>query len=81
MPNEILGASAEPNTFDARVSVGKYTYGSQRGHFGLYDAEERIEVGSFCSIVKELIFGGGEHVVGVTSYPLFQVSSSRALGT
>lgn len=55
---------------DPRVSIGKYTYGSPT--FLLWNSEERIEIGSFCSIALDVsIFGGGEHITEwVTTYPL-----------
>jgi acetyltransferase-like isoleucine patch superfamily enzyme len=55
---------------DARVSVGRFTYGEPR--LLLWAAHERIEIGSFCSIAEgAVIFGGGEHNTHwATTYPL-----------
>lgn len=54
---------------DPRVSIGRYTYGYTRATFLLSAPEERVDVGSFCSIAGEVrLFGGGEHLGGVTSF-------------
>jgi O-methyltransferase len=60
-----------PQVDDPRISIGLHTYGLQRKSFLLWQPDERIEIGSFCSFAKEvLVFGGGEHFSGVTTYPL-----------
>lgn len=77
----VLRGEKEPPTFDDRVTIGKYTYGLKRGSFVLYNPEERIDVGSFCSFAAEtLIFGGGEHRVAVTSYPLYGMFAEPGAG-
>jgi chloramphenicol O-acetyltransferase type B len=55
---------------DARVSVGRFTYGSPR--LLLWGELERISIGSFCSIAEDVtIFGGGEHRADwISTYPL-----------
>lgn len=55
---------------DARIRVGRFTYGNPK--FRLWGADERIVIGSFCSIAEGVtIFGGGEHNTHwVTTYPL-----------
>ena len=55
---------------DPRVSVGRFTYGSPA--LRLWDASERIAIGSFCSIADGVtIFAGGEHNTHwVTTFPL-----------
>jgi chloramphenicol O-acetyltransferase type B len=55
---------------DARVSVGRFTYGNPQ--FMMWEDSERIEIGSFCSIADQVvIFGGGEHRTDwVTTFPL-----------
>lgn len=55
---------------DSRVSVGRFTYGNPR--LMLWAAEERINIGSFCSIAENVtIFGGGEHPSDwVSTFPL-----------
>lgn len=55
---------------DARISVGRFTYGNPQ--FMLWGDAEHISIGSFCSIANEVaIFGGGEHRFDwVTTFPL-----------
>lgn len=55
---------------DARVTVGRFTYGTPQ--LKLWSENERISIGAFCSIADEvLILGGGEHNTDwVTTYPL-----------
>lgn len=61
-------AALQPN--DPRISVGRYTYGGVQFH--LSNADNRIEIGSFCSIATDvMIFGGGEHMIDwITTFPL-----------
>ena len=58
----------QPN--DPRVTIGRFTYGNPQ--LMLWTDDERIEVGSFCSIAQGVtIFAGGEHNLNwVTTYPL-----------
>lgn len=58
----------QPN--DPRVTVGRFTYGNPQ--LMLWADNERIEIGSFCSIAQDVtIFAGGEHNLSwVTTYPL-----------
>jgi acetyltransferase-like isoleucine patch superfamily enzyme len=55
---------------DPRVSVGRGTYGSPR--FLLFTADDRIEIGRYCSIAEDVhILGGGEKDhQRVTTFPL-----------
>jgi acetyltransferase-like isoleucine patch superfamily enzyme len=55
---------------DERVEIGNYTYGFP--NFKLWSNEERITIGSYCSISRDVdIFGGGEHITDwVTTFPL-----------
>lgn len=55
---------------DVRVSIGKYSYGKPT--FLFWSENERIQVGSFCSMSTDVkIFGGGEHRTDcVTTFPL-----------
>ena len=55
---------------DPRVSVGRYTYGQPR--ILIWSEDERVKVGSFCSISDDVtIFAGGEHNHHwVTTFPL-----------
>lgn len=57
-------------SMDPRVTVGRYTYGDPK--FLLWGSEDRIDIGSFCSIAQNVtVFGGGEHNVDwITTYPL-----------
>jgi acetyltransferase-like isoleucine patch superfamily enzyme len=51
---------------DPRVVVGRGTYGDPQ--FILYSADDRIEIGRYCSISSESkIMGGGEHNYRTTS--------------
>lgn len=56
-----------------QVSVGRYTYGNPLCM--IWAAEERIEIGSFCSIAERVvIFGGGEHRTDwISTYPFAEV--------
>jgi chloramphenicol O-acetyltransferase type B len=60
----------ELKSTDPRLTVGRFTYGNPR--LLMWDAKERISLGSFCSIAEEVaIFGGGEHVTNwVTTFPM-----------
>lgn len=55
---------------DSRISVGRFTYGNPQ--LMMWADQERIQIGSFCSIADEVvIFGGGEHLTDwVTTFPL-----------
>lgn len=48
---------------DDRITVGEYTYFDHHITFGLWQPEDRVEIGKFCSFARDiLIFGGGEHL-------------------
>jgi len=65
---------AEDAISDPRISVGRWTYGLTERTFKLVRPDDRIEIGSFCSFAKEVvILRSSEHVVGVTTYPLFSL--------
>ena len=56
-----------------RVSVGRHTYGHGPETFVMLGIRpgDRVEIGSFCSIAAEVrVFGGGEHGMEVTTFPL-----------
>jgi acetyltransferase-like isoleucine patch superfamily enzyme len=55
---------------DRRVSVGRFTYGKPQ--LNLWNDDDRIEIGAFCSIAAGVtILGGGEHNTDwVTTYPM-----------
>lgn len=56
---------------DPRITVGRHTYGIKSTGFLVWQPGERIEVGSFCSFgLHAVVFGGGEHVPGVSTFPL-----------
>ena len=53
---------------DRRITVGQYTYFDEQITFGLWQPEDKIEIGKFCSLAKNItIFGGGEHFTTRTS--------------
>jgi len=68
---------------DSRVSVGRYTYGEP--WLRLWTSDDRIEIGSFCSISSGVnIFGGGEHNSNwVSTYPfriVFELENANSDG-
>lgn len=66
-----MGSSGSDTWTDERISIGRRTYGLKRSSFLLYEPDESVAVGSFCSFGPGvLLLGGGEHRVGVSSYPL-----------
>lgn len=54
-----------------RLTAGEYTYFDTRITFGLWQPEDRVIIGKFCSLAKDItIFGGGEHFTDrATTYP------------
>lgn len=56
---------------DERIVVGEYTYFDARITFGLWQQEDKIRIGKFCSLAKNItIFGGGEHITSrATTFP------------
>ncbi|MDJ0590259.1 MAG: CatB-related O-acetyltransferase [Pleurocapsa sp. MO_226.B13] len=56
---------------DERLAVGEYTYFDKRITFGLWSPEDKIRIGKFCSLAKDItIFGGGEHIISrATTFP------------
>lgn len=56
---------------DSRIIVGEYTYFDTRIIFALWQPEDQIQIGRFCSLAKGItIFGGGEHITSrATTYP------------
>ena len=57
---------------DSRITVGKYTYFDTQITFGLWQPEDSILIGKFCSLARNItIFGGGEHFTSrATAFPL-----------
>jgi acetyltransferase-like isoleucine patch superfamily enzyme len=66
---------------DGQIAVGRHTY-YHGDPFVLYSDADRIEVGSFCSIAREVrILGGGEHATDLPStYPLRTFLTRRGSG-
>ena len=56
---------------DNRIKVGKYTYFDELITFGLWLPEDKVEIGKFCSLAKNVtILGGGEHFTKrATAFP------------
>jgi acetyltransferase-like isoleucine patch superfamily enzyme len=56
-------------TNDPRITIGRFSYGLPT--FRLWQPDERIEIGAFCSMAQEvLILGGGEHRLDwVSTFP------------
>ena len=56
---------------DNRITVGEYTYFDLQITFGLWQPEDKVVIGKFCSLAKDLIiFGGGEHITSrATAFP------------
>lgn len=56
---------------DSRITVGEYTYFDSRIIFGLWQPEDQIQIGKYCSLAKDIIiFGSGEHITSrATTYP------------
>jgi acetyltransferase-like isoleucine patch superfamily enzyme len=66
---------------DPRVTVGDYTYFDRRISLALFAPDDRIAIGKFCSIAKDvIIFGGGNHVMTrVTTFPFKWLSTEAEL--
>ena len=69
---------------DERIIVGEYTYFDTRITFGLWQSEDEVRIGRFCSLAKNItIFGGGEHITSrTTTFPfvlLFAESRPQSL--
>ena len=64
---------------DSRLHIGTYTYFDTRITFGLWQPEDLIYLGNFCSLAKNVtIFGGGEHfTTRATAYPLVLMFAPR----
>ena len=56
---------------DDRITVGEYTYFDVQITFGLWQPEDKVVIGKFCSLAKDItIFGGGEHITSrATAFP------------
>jgi acetyltransferase-like isoleucine patch superfamily enzyme len=64
---------------DPRITIGDYTYFDQNISLAVFNPDERIEIGKFCSLAKDVaIFGGGNHIMTrVTTFP-FKWLSAKA---
>ncbi|MEH1820377.1 MAG: hypothetical protein V7L31_15080 [Nostoc sp.] len=62
---------------DPRIKVGDYTYFNRRISLGIFTPTDRIEIGKFCSLARNIIiFGGGNHVMTrVTTFPFKWLSA------
>jgi acetyltransferase-like isoleucine patch superfamily enzyme len=64
---------------DPRISVGEYTYFDRYLSLAVFTPEDRIEIGKFCSLAKDVvIFGGGNHVMTRTTTFPFKWLSAEA---
>jgi acetyltransferase-like isoleucine patch superfamily enzyme len=64
---------------DPRIIVGDYTYFDQHISLAVFTPNDRIEIGKFCSLAKDVaIFGGGNHMMTrATTFP-FKWLSAKA---
>jgi virginiamycin A acetyltransferase len=44
---------------DSRILVGEYTYFDRQIDLQVFTPEDRIEIGKFCSIAKNVVIFGG----------------------
>ena len=60
---------------DTRITVGEYTYFDLQITFGLWQPEDKVVIGKFCSLAKGItIFGGGEHIISrATTFPFLRI--------
>jgi acetyltransferase-like isoleucine patch superfamily enzyme len=56
---------------DPRITVGDYTYFDRHISMALFTPDDRINIGKFCSLAKDVvIFGGGNHITTrTTTFP------------
>jgi acetyltransferase-like isoleucine patch superfamily enzyme len=62
---------------DPRVTVGDYTYFDRHISLALFTPDDRIKIGKFCSLAKDVvIFGGGNHITTrATTFPFKWLSA------
>lgn len=67
---------------DSRIAVGEYTFFNTHITFALWNPEEQIQIGRFCSLAKDItIFGGGEHLTSrTTTYPFVLLFAENRVG-
>jgi acetyltransferase-like isoleucine patch superfamily enzyme len=63
---------------DSRITVGEYTYFDQRISLAIFTPDDRIEIGKFCSLAKDVvIFAGGNHIMTrTTTFPFKWLSAT-----
>jgi acetyltransferase-like isoleucine patch superfamily enzyme len=64
---------------DSRITLGEYTYFDQRISLAIFTLDDRIEIGKFCSLAKDVvIFAGGNHIMTrTTTFPFCKVSKNK----
>lgn len=67
---------------DSRIRVGEYTFFNTHITFALWNPEDQIQIGRFCSLAKDItIFGGGEHFTSrATTYPFVLLFAENRVG-
>ena len=62
---------------DPRITVEHYTYFDRHISLAIFTSNDRIEIGKFCSFVKDVvIFGGGNHIITrATTFPFKWLST------
>lgn len=67
---------------DSRITVGEYTFFNTHITFALWNPEDQIQIGRFCSLAKDItIFGGGEHFTSrATTYPFVLLFAENRVG-
>ncbi len=63
---------------DPRIKVGDYTYFDQHISLAIFTPDDRIEIGKFCSLAKNIvIFAGGNHIMTrATTFPFKWLSTT-----
>jgi acetyltransferase-like isoleucine patch superfamily enzyme len=66
-----------PTTMDV-LSIGLYTYGADNLRILFRDSGEKVAIGKFCSIAKDvtIILGGGHRHDWITTYPFGHVAQA-----
>lgn len=62
------------------VRVGRHTYGLVRADLSLPTGRERLTIGHFCSIARDVLFVFGEHPTGLVSTYPFRTLLTRSGG-
>jgi acetyltransferase-like isoleucine patch superfamily enzyme len=62
---------------DSRITVGNYTYFNRHISLAVFTPDDRIAIGKFCSLAKDVvIFGGGNHIMTrATTFPFKWLSA------